>query len=47
MLRAVNCIMWVVPGSGGAPEVFLLIPIAVAFFLIPIAVASQTAVPTL
>lgn len=37
MLGAVNWIMWVVPGSGGAAEVSLLIPIVVA---------SQTAVPT-
>lgn len=38
MLGAVNFIMWVVPGSGGAAEVSLLIPIAVA---------SKTAVSTL
>lgn len=37
MLEAVNCIMWVVPGSGGAAGVPLLLPIAVT---------SQTAVST-
>lgn len=47
MLGAVNSIMWVVPSSGGAAEISLLIPIAVASLLIPIADASQTAVSTL
>lgn len=37
MLGAVNCIMWMVPGCGGAAEVSLQIPIAVA---------CQTAVST-
>lgn len=39
--------MWVVLSSGGAAEISLLIPIAVASLLIPIADASQTAVSTL